>query len=253
MLQIIISPAKTLNFDKNISFKNFSTPVFLKKSNILVEIMKKYSASELSDLMKISPKLADLNFERFLLWKINHTIENSKQAVNAYNGDVYDGLNTKTFSESDFDFAQNHLRILSGLYGVLKPLDLIMPYRLEMGTAIAGKHGKNLYDFWGNCITEELNAGMKNNAVLVNLASNEYFKAINSKILNTKILTPIFKEDKEGNFQIVSFFAKKARGLMSRFIIQNRIEKTEDLKAFNLAGYAFNSRLSTANEFVFTR
>jgi cytoplasmic iron level regulating protein YaaA (DUF328/UPF0246 family) len=205
--------------------------------------------------MDISPKLAELNYQRFQAWSLPFTPENSWQAVLMFNGDVYQGLKAETFSTTEFETAQANLRILSGVYGLLRPLDLIQPYRLEMGTNIAIARKKNLYEFWKPKITSKLNAELAETGQkeLINLASNEYFSALDTKKLKARIITPTFKEHKDGQYQMVSFFAKKARGLMSRFIIQNQITDPEEIKAFDLEGYFFNNQLSKGDNWVFTR
>jgi len=205
--------------------------------------------------MSINSDLAMLNFERFLSWRIPFTIDNAKQALAVFKGQVFVGLQANTLSQKDIDFAQNHLRILSGLYGVLRPLDLIQPYRLEMGTDLANPRGKNLYQFWGTKLTEIINTELEKQKqkVLINLASNEYFKAINPKQIKGEIITPVFKESKGNEFKQVTIYAKTARGFMSRFIIQNRIENPSDIKAFDTDGYLYNSDLSNDREWVFTR
>jgi cytoplasmic iron level regulating protein YaaA (DUF328/UPF0246 family) len=205
--------------------------------------------------MKLSDKLAGLNAARFGEWSLPFTPENARQAVLAFNGDVYSGLDANSFSDDDFNFAQQHFRILSGLYGLLKPLDLMQAYRLEMGTKLDNVRGANLYQFWGDIITKELNEVLveQGDDVLINLASNEYFKAVNKKSLNATIITPQFKDWKNGQYKMISFYAKKARGLMARYIIQNQIKNIEQVKDFDLAGYQFNTDFSQGNELVFTR
>ena len=205
--------------------------------------------------MSISDKLAGLNAARFEAWQTPFTPENAKQAVLAFKGDVYTGLDAKTLSAEDFVFAQSHLRILSGLYGLLRPLDLMQAYRLEMGTRFANTRGKDLYAFWGNQITKKLNQEMQQQTdnVLVNLASNEYFKAVKPAAFDGEVFTPVFKDLKNGQYKIISFYAKKARGLMVRYIIDNKITRVEDLKGFDYEGYAFNADMSQGNEWVFTR
>ena len=205
--------------------------------------------------MKISPKLGELNHHRFMNWARPFTPDNAKAAVLAFRGDVYTGLNADSFSDDDFTFAQQHLRILSGLYGLLRPLDLIQPYRLEMGTRFENKDGKNLYEFWDTKITQALNTQLTeiDSQVLVNLASNEYFSAVKLKILKADIITPVFKDFKNDKYKIISFYAKKARGLMAAYIIQQRITDVEQLKAFDSEGYYFSSEQSTAREWIFLR
>lgn len=252
---IVISPAKSHNDHAPIQLEKFTEADFLLEAEKIVSVMKKKKPAQLAKLMDISPKLAELNFQRFQAWTPTFTPENSMQAVLMFNGDVYQGLKAETFSETEFETAQQKLRILSGVYGLLKPLDLIQPYRLEMGTSIGIAGKKNLYEFWKTKITAKLNQELAQNkqAILINLASNEYFNAIDIKKLKARIITPAFKESKDGNYQMISFFAKKARGQMSRFIIQNNISDPEEIKAFDLDGYYFNNQLSKENNWVFTR
>lgn len=251
----IISPAKTLDFKTKVPTDKYSNPDFLKESKILIEQLRKLKPKELAKLMSISDDLANLNFERFLKWGTPFNLENAKQALLAFKGQVYVGLDAKTFNEDDLSFAQDHLRILSGLYGMLRPLDLMQAYRLEMGTDLQNPNGKNLYEFWGTKISDAINKELKNfkTKVLVNLASNEYYKAIKPKLIQGDIITPVFKEAKGNTFKVIAVYAKTARGLMSRFIIKNRIENSDDLKAFDMDGYLFNHDLSTDKEWVFTR
>ena len=238
---IVISPAKNLDFETPAKTKNASQPAMLKEAKSLVNICKKFSAPELTDLMGISNKLAFLNAERFQDWSLPFNDENSKQALLAFNGDVYSGLNATSFTESDLKFAQDHLRILSGLYGILRPLDLMQTYRLEMGTKLKTPKGDNLYKYWGSLISENLNEVLKENKddILINLASDEYFKSIDLNALDATIVRPIFKDQKNGKYKVISFFAKKARGMMARFIIKNRLNNPKDLENFNAEGYQF--------------
>lgn len=252
---IVISPAKSLYDHCPIHFEKSTEIDFLPEAEKIISVMKKKKPDQLAKLMSISPKLAELNFQRFQAWSPTFTPENSWQSVLMFNGDVYQGLKAETFTDSEFEIAQQKLRILSGVYGLLKPLDLIQPYRLEMGTNVSVARKKNLYDFWKTKITAKLNNELLLNdqKILINLASNEYFSAIDTKKLKARIITPSFKENKNGKYQMVSFFAKRARGLMSRFIIQNNISDPEELKAFDWEGYYFNNQLSGENEWVFTR
>jgi len=252
---ILISPAKSLDFETKNTNKNFSESSFLKESQSLIKQLRKLSTDEIADFMSISPKLAQLNFERFVNWHLPFNLENAKQAILAFKGDVYTGLDAGSLSETELHRAQNDLRILSGLYGVLRPLDLIQAYRLEMGKKLQTTKGKNLYEFWGDKITHEINKTLKEkeDKHLINLASNEYFKSVNKKKIKAEIITPVFKDLKNGQYKVISFFAKKARGLMTRFIIQNKITNPEHLKAFNCDGYVFNPHLSKDTELVFTR
>lgn len=250
-MHILISPAKTLDMDSTISVPKTTLSPFEKESVALIKELKKLKATDIQNLMKVSPKIAELNAERFNKWKLPFNADNAKAAVFAFKGDVYTGLEAETFNEEQLLFAQEKLSILSGLYGLLKPLDLMQAYRLEMGTKFANKKGKNLYEFWGTKITQEINC--RETDVLINLASNEYFKAVDKKTLKAEIITPVFKDEKNGVLKVISFFAKKARGMMARFIIQNHINNVEDIKNFNLGGYAFSEALSTDKEWVFTR
>lgn len=252
---IVISPAKTLHARSPIQLDRYTQPTFLAEAQKIVSVLKKKKPEELAQLMDISPKLAGLNAHRFHLWQTPFTPENAWQALLMFNGDVYQEMKAASFSPAQFDYAQQNLRILSGVYGLLKPLDLIQPYRLEMGTAINIGAKKDLYDFWKTKITSRLKEDLGNNGsqTLINLASNEYFSAIETKKLKARIITPSFKESKNGQYQTISIFAKKARGLMSRFIIQNEITDAEEIKAFDFGGYYFNNHLSKENDWVFTR
>lgn len=252
---IVISPAKSLYEQSPILLEKYTEATFMPEAETIVSVLKKKKPAQLAKLMGISVKLAELNYQRFQAWTTPFTPENSWQAVLMFNGDVYHGLKAETFSTDEFEIAQQKIRILSGVYGLLKPLDLIQPYRLEMGTSIGISRKKNLYEFWKTKITSQLNQEMAltGQNVLINLASNEYFSAIDTKKLKARIITPSFKEQKNGQYQMVSFFAKKARGLMSRFIILNNISDPEEIKAFDLEGYYFNNQLSNENDWVFTR
>lgn len=252
---LVVSPAKKLDFDTPLATSEFSQPRLVQQSEILIERCIKLSPDQIASLMKLSDKLAGLNAARFGQWSLPFTPENARQAILAFNGDVYTGLDANSFTEEDFSFAQKHFRILSGLYGLLKPLDLMQAYRLEMGTKLDNERGANLYQFWGDIITQELNQALaeQGDQVLINLASTEYFKAVKKKLLNADIITPQFKDWKNGQYKMISFFAKKARGLMARYIIQNQLTDVEQLKSFDLAGYEFNSDLTQGNDWVFTR
>ena len=252
---LVVSPAKKLDFESPLATTKTTQASLLAHSEILIERCLELSSDQIASLMKLSDKLAGLNAARFGEWSLPFTPENARQAVLAFNGDVYSGLDANSFSEDDFDFAQQHFRILSGLYGLLKPLDLMQAYRLEMGTKLDNVRGANLYQFWGDIITNELNQVLADQGddVLINLASNEYFKAVNKKSLNATIVTPQFKDWKNGQYKMISFYAKKARGLMARYIIQNQINNVEQLKDFDLAGYQFSTDFSQGNELVFTR
>ncbi len=252
----IISPAKSLDFETPAETSISSVYVFKKESLEIMKALKNASREKLMNLMSISENLADLNFTRNQNWEApNAGTVNAKQALLAFTGDVYAGMNPKQFSDTDYEYAQNHLRILSGLYGLLKPMDLILPYRLEMGTSFSVKGSKNLYDFWGNKITDEINQALKGHSekVLVNLSSTEYFKSVKTKAVDGEIITPEFKDEKNGKLKIISFYAKKARGMMSNYIIKNKISRVEDLKGFDYEGYHFNGELSKQNKLIFTR
>ena len=252
---IVISPAKTLDFETAPITKIHTQPEFLKESRQLVKQLKQMTPTEVSSLMKISDKLGAQNFVRFNEWKTPFTLDNSKQALLAFKGDVYTGIDAETFSSQDFKFAQKHLRILSGLYGVLRPLDLIQAYRLEMGTSLENKQGKGLYEFWASKLTDQINQDLKasKSKHLINLASNEYFKSLQVGDINAEIIVPVFKDYKNGQYKIISFFAKKARGQMSAYIIRNRIKNPEELKAFNVDGYKFYKSESNETNWVFQR
>ncbi len=252
---IVVSPAKNLDYESPLATDKTSQPTMLTHSQELIDVCKKLSPADISSLMSVSDKIAGLNAARFGEWQQPFTTDNARQAVLAFNGDVYTGLDAASFTEQDFDYAQTHLRILSGLYGLLKPLDLMQPYRLEMGTKLANDRGSNLYQFWGDIITDAVNEALtaQGDEVLVNLASTEYFKSVKKKQLNGTIVTPSFKDWKNGQYKMISFFAKKARGLMARYIIQNQVSTVEELKAFDLAGYGFSEELSKGNDLVFTR
>jgi cytoplasmic iron level regulating protein YaaA (DUF328/UPF0246 family) len=252
-MKIVISPAKSLDFETNLPINKYTQGVFLDEASKINTILKKKSPKKLSELMSISSNLGELNWQRNQDWKLPFTPENARQAIYAFKGDVFIGLDAYTLNEDQINQLQNKLRILSGQYGLLKPLDLIQPYRLEMGTKLKIGTKKDLYQFWDKKITNELNEELADNDVFINLASNEYFKVIKSKLLNTKIITPVFKDYKDGSLKMISFFAKKARGLMVRYIIDNSIEEIEDLKGFNYDGYMFDENLSSNNELVFTR
>jgi len=252
---IVISPAKSLDFKTKPTTSEYTIPEFLTESEKLVAKLQKMSAKKLSELMSISADLGNLNYERYQTWHLPFTPENAKPAVLAFNGDVYEGLNASTLSEEKLKLAKQKLRILSGLYGVLKPLDLIQPYRLEMGTKFGVGRAKDLYGFWGDKITKKIKEAIHESGskILVNLASNEYIKSIDAKKLDAEIVTPAFKDMKNGEYKMISFFAKKARGLMTRFILEHNIENAGDLQAFDAEGYVFNPRLSKPNAPVFAR
>ncbi|MEN2284190.1 peroxide stress protein YaaA [Algoriphagus sp. SE2] len=248
---ILISPAKTLDYSVP-PIKSHSLPDFQSDTQSLVRIMKKKSASEISGLMDISDSLATLNEERYKTFQKEFNFENSKQALLAFKGDVYTKIDVDQYDESDYDFAQNHLRILSGLYGLLKPLDLIQPYRLEMGTKLENKKGKNLYAFWDKKIAKAINK-VAQGETIINLASQEYFKAVDQKSLKSPVVTIHFKEYKDETYKVVGFFAKQARGMMTNFAIKNRITEPQDLKSFNQEGYEYSENLSSKTDWVFVR
>lgn len=252
-MKIVISPAKSLNFEKELPFDNYTQPSFLKQSKIVHAELQLKTPKELANLMAISDKLADLNWQRNKDWKTPFNPKNARPAVYAFDGDVYTGLDAYSLSESKLALLQERLRILSGLYGLLKPLDLIQPYRLEMGTKMPVGENKNLYEFWKSLLTEAINKELKNDELFVNLASNEYFSALDTKSLKVPVITPEFKDYKDGKLKMISFFAKKARGMMVRFIVDTQAETLDDLKAFNYDGYAFDANLSKGNQLVFTR
>ena len=254
-MHIIISPAKTIDLKSEVPTKKHTDLLLPHESTELAGILKKRSRDDLKNLMGISDSLAKLNYDRYQNWHYPYSSEESRQAVFAFKGEVFNGLDAYNLTADTIEFAQKHLSILSGLYGILRPLDLILPYRLEMGTKLKTSKGNTLYKYWGDKITGQLNEDMKNagSDILVNLASNEYFKSINTKKLNAKIITPVFKDSKNGEYKVISIYAKKARGLMTRYILQNRITDPEELLGFNEDGYYFNSGLSSDDVLVFTR
>lgn len=253
-MKIIISPAKSLDFKTELPIKNFSIPNFLSESKKINELLKKKSPSELKSLMSISEKLAELNWNRNNTFKTPFNIENARPSIFTFNGDVYSGLNAFSLSMDQLNQAQKSLRILSGLYGLLKPLDLIQPYRLEMGTKLNVEGSLNLYGFWRNKITNKLNDELNENEFFVNLASNEYSSAIDRKLLKTTMISPVFKDMKNGKLKIISFYAKKARGMMVRYILDNEIINLEDLRGFDYGGYSYSSEESEKmKELVFIR
>jgi len=252
---VVTSPAKKLDFSDDVIKSRWSLPDFLDDSEQLIVAVKKLTRSELGQMMKISDKLADLNYNRYRSFAVPFTPANAKQAVFAFAGDTYAGLQADSLSDDDLTYAQDHYRILSGLYGLLRPLDLMQPYRLEMGKKVSTDRGRTLYEFWGDDLTEALNSIMaaQKTDILVNCASQEYFKAVNDKKLKGRIITPVFKEVKEGQARTLGMFAKKARGMMTRYIIQNRVEAPEDLKNFDLGGYVFQPSLSDHKTLEFHR
>lgn len=252
---MVISPAKTLDFETPLPLQDFSQADLLASSAELIDQLRLLSPDEISNLMGLSTKLAELNSNRYLNWHVPFTTENARPAVYAFAGDVYTGLDAYHLSASDIAFAQQHLRILSGLYGVLRPLDLIQAYRLEMGTRLHNPRGKDLYQFWGRLITDALNKQIKvnNSTCLLNLASGEYFKAVKIAKLNAKVISPVFKDQKNGQYKIISFYAKKARGLMAAYAIKHKIKDVFRLQAFDTDGYYFSAQNSTDTEWVFLR
>ncbi len=251
---IVISPAKTLDYESPLPTDRYTLPDFLDDSAELVETMRRYSALDIAEIMKVSMKIAELNHARFADWHTPFTPENARPAIFAFKGDVYDGIDAYSLDEEALDFLQDHLRILSGLYGLLRPLDLMQPYRLEMGRKIENPRGKNLYEFWDNKITDALNALLaRDDGVLIDLASNEYFKAVKTKALEGRIITPQFKDWKNGQYKMISFYAKKARGMMTRYIAENRLTDPEAIKDFDTAGYHYSEELSQGDDWVFLR
>lgn len=251
----VISPAKSLDFEPLSREVNHTQPDLLGEAEQLIEVMKTQSEGDLSKLMKISEKLARLNYVRYREFNTPFSTDNAKQAIFAFQGDVYQPLELHAWKKRELDYAQKHVRILSGLYGVLRPLDLMQAYRLEMGTKLRTERGRSLYDFWGSQITDNLNEALsqQRGRQLVNLASNEYFDSVQTAGLEADIITPVFKDLKKGKYVIVSFYAKKARGMMINYMVRNRLKKPEELKGFDVAGYEFNTELSNESTFTFTR
>ncbi|MCB2112740.1 MAG: peroxide stress protein YaaA [Parvularculaceae bacterium] len=252
---ILLSPAKNLNFDPTPDAPAMTKPVFLKEARELAGVAGKLSPARLKKLMSISDKLAELNHERFSAFRGDGKSNVQKQAALAFNGEVYLGLDARTMTAADFKFAQDHVRILSGLYGLLRPLDAIEPYRLEMGSSLANARGANLYAFWGEKIARQIDKALKGakNPVVVNLASNEYFAAVDRNALDAEIVTPSFKDEKDGKLRALQFFAKRARGSMARWAIENRIDDPQELKKCGADGYRFRARESTQADWLFTR
>ena len=252
---MVISPAKTLDYDTPPVIDKSTQPRFVEHSVELIEVLREKSPQDIAKLMSLSDKLASLNVARYGSWERESTPQNAKQALLAFKGDVYTGLNAEDFSTDDFAFAQQHLRMLSGLYGLLRPLDLMQPYRLEMGTKLANPRGKDLYTFWGERISQWLNEDLEaqGDQVLLNLASQEYFGAVKPKALTARVIGTVFKDQKNGQYKIISFYAKKARGLMARYVIKERLQDPEGLKDFNLDGYRFDAASSSENQLVFLR
>ena len=251
----LISPAKTLDYESTLPTDVHTLPRLLDQSQQLIDLSRKMSATEISKLMSVSEKIANLNVERFRDWDADFSFANARQAIFAFKGDVYTGLDAYSLSHDDLAFAQNHLRSLSGLYGLLRPLDLMMPYRLEMGIRLKNERGTNLYDFWGDRIIHLINEDLAQagSNVLVNIASDEYYKSVKESKINADIIKPVFLDQKNGQYKVISFYAKKARGLMARYIVQNKPEKIDDLKSFNVDGYYFDAESSLKGELVFKR
>jgi len=252
---LLLSPAKKLDYDTPVRTTLHTQPMFIDQASELIKVLKKKSAAEIADLMKLSDALANLNVERYAAWKPVFDTSNSRQAVLAFNGDVYEGLQAGSLSAARLDWAQEHVAILSGLYGVLRPLDLMQPYRLEMGTRLATPKGKNLYEFWGSTIADYLNerlAGQKT-PIVVNLASEEYFKSVDLKVLKARVVQCVFQDWKNGAWKVISFHAKRARGLMARYAIEHKVAKPEGLQKFDSEGYAFDASASSADKLVFRR
>ena len=249
----LISPAKTLDFESSSFTSHHTSAAFLTESKQLINVMRDFNWQDLHKLMGVSEKIAKLNVERFQDWETPFTEKNAKQAVFAFKGDVYTGLAVETMTQDQLEYITSHLRILSGLYGLLKPLDLMQAYRLEMGTKIKTDSFTSLYDFWGDKLTLSLNADLSKNDVLVNLASNEYYKAVHAKKINTRIITPIFKDFKGDKYKIISFYAKKARGLMVRYAADHQVSDVDSLKNFDYSGYYYSEEQSTDTNWVFLR
>ena len=252
---IVLSPAKSLDYKTPHKVKTTTLPEFVTESAKLIAELKKLSPQEIADLMGLSDQLAALNVGRYRDWSKKFTEENSKPAIYAFNGDVYDGFDVQTLNAKSLDFAQNHLRILSGLYGALRPLDLMQPYRLEMGTAFKNIRGKDLYAFWGERVTDSLKRLLEKEKkpLLLNLASEEYFKVLQAKSLGCPVISPVFQDGKDGKYKIISFYAKRARGLMARYVVENRITDPEDLRGFNLDGYKYVASESKLDKPIFRR
>lgn len=252
---VLLSPAKSLDYDRPLLTKRATKPRLLEHSGELVEQLRKFSPRQLKKLMSISDQLAELNHERYTMWEPDFTKANSRPAILAFTGDVYQGMDLAEWSSDDFSRAQKQIRILSGLYGVLRPLDLMQPYRLEMGTALKNKRGKNLYEFWGSEITELVNADLKKSGSdkVINLASNEYFSSVEKKDLNGELITPVFKDEKNGDYKVISFFAKKARGMMADYVVRKAVTDPAELRKFRTGGYRFSKGDSDDRTLVFLR
>jgi cytoplasmic iron level regulating protein YaaA (DUF328/UPF0246 family) len=251
----LLSPAKKLDYDTPLGVDLHTQPLFVEQAAALIKVLKKKSAEDIAELMDLSPALSELNVQRYSAWKPTFTQKNSRPAVLAFNGDVYEGLQAESLSAAQLQWAQDHVAILSGLYGVLRPLDLMQPYRLEMGTRLQTPRGKNLYEFWGSEIAEYLNERLEGTKkpIVVNLASEEYFKSVDLKTLKARVVQCVFQEWKNGAYKVISFNAKRARGLMARYAIQHKIATPEKLQAFDSEGYAYDASASTPDKLVFRR
>ncbi|MVW73584.1 MULTISPECIES: peroxide stress protein YaaA [unclassified Bordetella] len=251
----LLSPAKKLDYDTPVHIEQHTQPLFVKQAQELIKVLKKLSADEVAELMSLSPALAQLNVNRYAEWKPTFTQDNARQAVLAFNGDVYEGLQASSLSQARLEWAQDHVAILSGLYGVLRPLDLMQPYRLEMGTRLATPKGKNLYEFWGTSIADYLNERLadQKSPIIVNLASEEYFKSVDQKVLKARVVQCVFQDWKNGAWKVISFHAKRARGLMARYAIEHKVAKPEGLQKFDSEGYAYDADASSADKLVFRR
>jgi cytoplasmic iron level regulating protein YaaA (DUF328/UPF0246 family) len=252
---IVLSPAKSLDYETPVSSEVSTSPQFMKDAAELIEVATGLTPEGISELMNISSALANLNAERFSNWSLTPDLSTTRQAVFAFNGDVYDGVDARNMNVDELIYLQSHLRILSGLYGLLRPMDLIQAYRLEMGSRLTNLRGDNLYSFWGDSITNAINVKVKKDhyGVLVNLASEEYFKSVKKTLLDVPVITPIFQDFKNGKFKIISFYAKRARGLMVRYCAENKIKNADDLKLFDYDGYAFSEEQSTPDRWMFRR
>ena len=252
-MKILLSPAKSLNFKSSVPTEIHTEPCFLKEANFLNSILKSKNPAEISELMHISSSLGQLNYERYQEWSSSTNKENARQAIYAFSGDVYKGIDSYTIENDKIDFMQNSIRILSGHYGLLRPLDLIQPHRLEMGTKISFKNYKNLYDYWKKQVSLELNHELSKDEVVLNLASNEYFKVIDSKVIDSPVYSANFKQFRDGDFKTIAIYSKKARGLMTRFIVDNQIDSIDEIKSFNYDGYIFHEDMSSDKDFIFIR
>ena len=252
-MKILLSPAKSLDYKSKLPTLKTTEACFLNEAENLNSVLKGMSPKDLSELMSISSSIAELNFQRNISWSWPFSSKNARQSIYAFSGDVYRGLDAYTIDENKIDFMQNSVRIISGLYGLLKPLDLIQPYRLEMGTKMPIDNHKNLYEYWRNKITNQLNNELDSDEPVLNLASNEYFKAIDSKVINSDIFSANFKQLKDGEYKTIAIFSKRARGMMTRYIIDNNISNINDLKSFDYDGYLYHESLSTQKELIFTR